>query len=221
MPIPILQYGVKVRDPTTKEFSDLAALRGGQGPQGAAGPGVPAGGTDGDVLVKSGATDYDATWKKTPPQMGSLATIEPTSTVTQKTQYVQGEYLVYNGQLYKVTASTITQGQTLDPTPGSGNIEAVKVGDELTSLTASVSTNKIHNLYIGERSVTVPQGSHSAQVPAPTIPQGKHFLCYFHCYTRGWATFANFTSAVNPTPAIWIPLSDSGGEVVVQFFYYD
>lgn len=64
MPIPILQYGVKVRDPTTKQFSDLAALRGEQGPQGAAGPGVPAGGADGDVLVKSGATDYDARWEK-------------------------------------------------------------------------------------------------------------------------------------------------------------
>lgn len=92
---------------------------------------LPAGGTDGDVLVKNGATDYDATWKKTPPQMGSLATIEPTSTVTQKTQYVQGEYLVYNGQLYKVTASTITQGQTL--TPG-GNIEVATVGEKLTGI---------------------------------------------------------------------------------------
>lgn len=90
---------------------------------------LPAGGTDGDVLVKNGATDYDARWTNTPPQMGSLATIEPTSTVTQKTQYVQGEYLVYNGQLYKVRASTISQGETLDPTPGSGNIEAANIGE--------------------------------------------------------------------------------------------
>lgn len=122
MPIPILQYGVKVRDPTTKQFSDLAALRGAKG---TAGPGVPAGGTNGDVLVKDGATDYAAKWTNTPKLMENLATIEPTSTVTQKTQYVQGEYLVYNGQLYKVTASTITQGQTL--TPG-GNIVEVDDG---------------------------------------------------------------------------------------------
>jgi hypothetical protein len=64
MPIEVLQYGVKVRDPTTKQFSDLAALRGGQGPQGTTGPGVPAGGTDGDVLVKNGATDYAAKWER-------------------------------------------------------------------------------------------------------------------------------------------------------------
>lgn len=132
MPIPILQYGVKVRDPTTQQFSDLAALRGGQGPQGTTGPGVPAGGTDGDVLVKNGATDYDARWTNTPKLMGNLATVEYSNTASQL--YNHGDYLVYNGQLYKVTATTISQGVTLDPTPGSGNIEA-----------ASVFTNKLIN----------------------------------------------------------------------------
>lgn len=82
---------------------------------------LPAGGTDGDVLVKNGATDYDAIWKKTPPQMGSLATIEPTSSASKA--YAAGDYLVYNGQLYRVTTA-FSSGQTL--TPG-GNIEATTV----------------------------------------------------------------------------------------------
>ena len=86
---------------------------------GTGGRGLPAGGTDGDVLVKNGATDYDAIWKKTPPQMASLATIEPTSSASKA--YAAGDYLVYNGQLYKVGSTAISQGQTL--TPG-GNIEA-------------------------------------------------------------------------------------------------
>lgn len=140
MPIPILQYGVKVRDPTTQQFSDLAALRGGQGPTG---PGVPAGGTDGDVLVKNGATDYDATWKKTPPQMGSLATIEPTSSASKA--YAAGDYLVYNGQLYKVT-KTISPDETL--TPG-GNIAEYQVAvthSGSATLNASICTGGLVNL---------------------------------------------------------------------------
>ena len=132
MPIPILQYGVKVRDPTTSQFSDLAALRGGQGPQGPTGPGVPAGGTDGDVLVKNGATDYSGKWTSTPPQMGSLAYIN-TGSAADKTYY-KGDYLVYNGQLYKVRAASISQEVTLDPTPGSGNIEAATVGEKLAEI---------------------------------------------------------------------------------------
>lgn len=134
MPIPILQYGVKVRDPTTQQFSDLAALRGGQGPTG---PGVPAGGTNSDVLVKDGAADYAARWTNTPTQMGSLAYIETTSSVSKQGGYKQGDYLVYNGQLYKVTASTITQGQTL--TPG-GNIEAINVTDRIAILENKIKT---------------------------------------------------------------------------------
>lgn len=85
------------------------------------GDGLPIGGTAGSVLEKASAADYDAKWTNTPKQMGSLATIEPTSTVTQKQLYHHGDYLVYNGQLYIVTAQSISIGQTL--TPG-GNIEA-------------------------------------------------------------------------------------------------
>lgn len=92
------------------------------------GMGIPTGGTDGDVLVNNGATDYAARWTNTPPQMGSLAMIE-TSPATSA--HAVGEYIVYNGQLYKVT-ETISQGQTLNPGQG-GNIEAATVGSALAS----------------------------------------------------------------------------------------
>lgn len=56
----------------------------------------------------------------------NLAYINTTSAA--ETTYHAGDYLVYNGQLYKVTATTITQGQTL--TPG-GNIQSTSVSDIL------------------------------------------------------------------------------------------
>lgn len=46
--------------------------------------------------------------------------------------YNPGEYLVWNGQLYKVGDTAIGPGETLDPTPGSGNIEAISVMSDLT-----------------------------------------------------------------------------------------
>lgn len=95
---------------------------------GTGGRGLPAGGTDGDVLVKNGATDYDAKWTSTPPQMGSLATIE-TSPITNPNGYNKGDYLVYNGQLYYVKTLISPQG-SLDPSEN-GNIRAVTVGSEL------------------------------------------------------------------------------------------
>lgn len=96
---------------------------------GTGGRGLPAGGTDGDVLVKNGATDYAATWKKTPPQMGSLAYIEQTSTVSKQDGYQPGEYLVYNGQLYKVGNTAIGPGETLIP---GTNIDETNVMEQVT-----------------------------------------------------------------------------------------
>ena len=58
---------------------------------------------------------------------GSVATIETSPT---KAKHAVGDYIVYNGQLYKVT-SAISAGATL--TPGT-NIIATNVGAELTSL---------------------------------------------------------------------------------------
>jgi len=120
--------------------------------------GLPAGGTTGQVLTKQSSTDGDADWETpTCGQWGSitgtlsdqtdlasalagkantstLATVE-TGTTSSKA-YAVGEYLVYNGILYKVTTAITSDGQTL--TPGS-NITAVSVGAELTSLNNGLS----------------------------------------------------------------------------------
>jgi len=60
--------------------------------------------------------DWNEVRYKCNPTIGSnLATVEYSSTVSKQDGYQQGDYLVYNGQLYKVTASTISQGETLTP----------------------------------------------------------------------------------------------------------
>lgn len=64
---------------------------------------------------------------------GNLATIEPTSTASQP--YAVGEFLVYNGKLYKVTQA-IAQNDTL--TVGT-NIDFDTVGSELTQINENLS----------------------------------------------------------------------------------
>lgn len=64
---------------------------------------------------------------------GSIATIE-TSPATAN--HSVGEYIVYNGQLYKVTTA-ITSGTTL-----TGKISAVSVGDEIASLNSGSMQNR-------------------------------------------------------------------------------
>lgn len=116
------------------------------GPQGPAGPqgekgdtgeGVPAGGAVNDLLVKTGAEDYATSFTSTPAQMASLAYIEQTSTVSKPNGYQPGDYLVYNGQLYKVGSTAIAQGETLVPGQG-GNISDVSVSDEIQAITAKL-----------------------------------------------------------------------------------
>lgn len=125
-------HRLTITDAAHPQGVSMDIMDGATGPQGPTGPGVPAGGTDGDVLVKNGATDYAGRWTKTPPQMGSLAYIETTSSVSKQGGYKQGEYLVYNGQLYKATG-TISPNETL--TPG-GNIQLITDGgiNDLKSL---------------------------------------------------------------------------------------
>ena len=86
--------------------------------------------------------------------MASLATIEPTSSASKA--YAAGDYLVYNGQLYKVTG-TISPGETL--TPG-GNIQTVTNGgfndlNALTTYRETDFTNVNSNLTFGDSTVII------------------------------------------------------------------
>lgn len=128
--------------------------------------GLPAGGTAGQVLTKNSSTDGDASWQTSPSGGGgtwgyisgtltdqtdlvaaldakantsTLATVESTSTASQA--YSVGDYLVYNGILYKVI-SAINSGETLTPNT---NIEATTTGAELTSLNNGLTFKKILN----------------------------------------------------------------------------
>ena len=143
--------------------------------------GLPAGGTAGQVLTKNSSTDGDASWQTSPSGGGgtwgyisgtltdqtdlvaaldakantsTLATVESTSTASQA--YSVGDYLVYNGILYKVI-SAINSGETLTPNT---NIEATTTGAELTSLNKSLYEYAFieTTLVNGDKSVDYPDG---------------------------------------------------------------
>lgn len=98
------------------------------------GDGLPIGGTAGSVLEKASAADYDAKWTNTPTLLGNLAAIEPTGFASK--EYLYGDFLVWNGQLYRVKIQTISQGDTLMP---GTNVEAVAIGDKVTAISNSLS----------------------------------------------------------------------------------
>jgi len=172
-----------VRNDTAKRMAAALEALAGTG-----GRGLPAGGTDGDVLVKNGATDYDATWKKTPPQMGSLATIE-TSPITSPTGYNVGDYIVYNGQLYYVS-KLISPQDPLDA-GANGNIEAATVGSALTSaidvrqiqfsLPAAVTLTKQNAVQI-----LFNFDLKTAGLPAGAIPDGKTLIGAVSLWTNSY-----------------------------------
>ena len=70
-----------------------------------------------------------------------FASVQTTSVATRA--YAKGSYLVYNGNLYKVTTA-IASGGTI--TPGT-NCSRTNVGNELVSLTSGLATqtNKLNN----------------------------------------------------------------------------
>lgn len=65
----------------------------------------------------------------------SFATVEPSSDSSHA--YTVGQYLVYNGYLYK-TLQAISIGDTLNDTAPSGNIALVTVADELNAIQSDV-----------------------------------------------------------------------------------
>ena len=102
---------------------------GSQGPQGPQGPqGDPGQSIWGTITgTLSDQTDLN-TALAAKDNASNIATIEATSSASQA--YAVGDYLVYNGQLYSVTAA-ISVGETL--TPGT-NISATNAGAELSAL---------------------------------------------------------------------------------------
>ncbi len=83
---------------------------------------------DGTLTQAGQAADAKAAGDGIRETQGMIAPREATSTATQN--YAVGDYLVYNGKLYKVTAA-IANGETI--TPGT-NVSEDKVSEELLSL---------------------------------------------------------------------------------------
>lgn len=132
-------------------------------PRGADGNGLPSGGSNGQVLYKDTSASTGGSWGDLPESVlsvsgktpdaqgnvdidasdvalgsgtvetlaGSIATIE-TSPATAN--HAVGEYIVYNGQLYKVTTA-ITAGQSLAV---GTNISATNVGSNIRDLNTIV-----------------------------------------------------------------------------------
>lgn len=69
--------------------------------------------------------------------LGNLATIESSPATAA---HAVDDYIVYNGQLYKVTA-TIARGVTLDPTLQSGNITAADIGEAIKEINNHYPSN--------------------------------------------------------------------------------
>lgn len=66
------------------------------------GPGVPSGGTAGQVLKKASSTNYDAVWTDVGdlPEVGA-ALADIADEYSSSTVYNEGDYCIYSGQLYK------------------------------------------------------------------------------------------------------------------------
>lgn len=128
-----------------------AGATGAQGPagtpgaQGPAGPGVPTGGTTGQVLAKNSATDYDTGWTTPTGGAGTLTmpqgrltlqTATPVMTSTQSlkttiyyTPYVGNQIPIYDGSSYTMTTFSEISVATTDTSKNPAAIGASKVND--------------------------------------------------------------------------------------------
>lgn len=129
----------------------------------------------------------------------TLATVESTSTASQA--YAVGDYLVYNGILYKVI-SAIDSGETLTPNT---NIEATTTGAELTSLNNGL-TNFIQKVTItattsGTGAVRIPDDYQSRLLSAHYTGGTVGAVIrrddgYFTCYNNNLQILANTSVSI-------------------------
>lgn len=123
------------------------------------------------------------------------ATIEPTNSASRN--YAKGEFLVYNGLLYKVTAS-ISSGVTIAP---GTNCVATNTGTELKALNDSLTPN-----YISITNPTLPTGFtlHGLNY---VIKVGR--LCYYRISIKMVNPPSGSNGIYNYFPAGYRPLYDS------------
>lgn len=86
---------------------------------------IPSGGNTNSILQKNSNSDYSAEWVMNPKLMESFAIINYGATADRN--YNAGDYLVFNGLLYKAKEN-ISQNVSID-TGANGNVEAINVKD--------------------------------------------------------------------------------------------
>ena len=89
------------------------------GENGQAGPGVPAGGTAGQVLTKKSGTDYDTEWKD-PTGSGGVTGQQLVKWVEEEEDKVTNVYPFHRYERYNINAQSVT-GSALEPVKGTMN----------------------------------------------------------------------------------------------------
>lgn len=130
---------------------------------------------------------------------GSVATVE---TSPAKLNHSAGEYILYGGQLYKVTAS-ISAGQSL--TPGT-NITATSAGSELTSLKSGLTKSAIVDQDGTVTTSNTGTANISSIVPNRTVP----------VLVRATNASAFITVMYNINNTYWIRAVDWNGAAVAN-----
>lgn len=162
---------------------------------GGGGGDLPSGGSDGDVLIKSGT---GAAWTNMPQLLGNFANLELTNTASR--YYATNEYLMYNGKLYQ-TKVNISQGSTLNP-GDNGNLLETKVSDVFQVLKCTVRI---------AISAIPANGTKNNGVSIATPPSGYSFLFIIPQYSdNGYPVVSTWISdpwranaaIYNPTSAV-------------------
>lgn len=142
--------------------------------------GLPSGGAAGQVLTKQSSAAGDAAWSSieldasdiavgsgtVDDLVGSIATVETSPTTAS---HAAGELIVYNGQLYRVTAA-ITTGQTLTVGSNIASTNVSSVIDDLFEGTAhsltgvDLNTFYVPGVYYVANSSNLPAGNNGTLI---------------------------------------------------------
>ena len=173
------------------------------------GVGLPAGGTDGDVLVKNGAEDYAARWTNMPPLLGNIADLELTNTASR--YYAANEYLMYNGKLYQ-TKISISEGGTLNP-GDNGNLLETKASDVFRVLKCTVRI---------AISAIPANGTKNNGVSIATPPPGYSFLFIIPQYSdKGYPVVSTWISDPwRANAAVYNPTSTAQDDVATVSLFF-
>ena len=165
----------------------------------------------------------DVTALETKANASDIATIESGTTASQT--YTKGDYLVLEGQLYKVIENIAT-GELFDV---GTNIESTTAGAELTALNNGLASIKTLDNFIGYKDRTISNISISSDNGYATLgdvytnwglPSGAYVLGFF---VRGWSsapgTFSLASSSDGKTLYTYCAKAGTIGYLSIRVWY--